>query len=441
MDDRIAAANAFLDRDMPDEAAGVCSKILNDMPDDQLALFTLGRALQASGRHGVSVSIYRRLIDINPKDDAYWNNLGHGLHALGDLDAAEEAFHRSIDLCPTDWSAYNNMAALSASRARVDETLAWSAKAKFFATTSDQRRAVGKNFCQPLLATGQWREGWQAFDANPDSKWRLDKRYGQEPHWDGSPAKTVIFHGEQGIGDEIMFASILDEACRDTHAIIDCDARLQGLFTRSFPRATVYGTRHQKQEIPWLANHQVEARCAFGSLGKFYRNRGEDFPRVPYLIPCPTRRRMYRSALIPLSGKKIGLAWTGGTRTTRGKDRSLTAEEMRAFASSYPQHSFISLEYKGDPSPHPIHHWPWAIRTQDYDDTAALVAELDLVISVTTTVSLLAGAVGTPCHTLVPQEPMWHWGYEGVMPWLPIDVYRGDMRENLQKIGRLVCGD
>jgi hypothetical protein len=439
MDERLLEADRQIERGEPDEAATICSLILNDEPDNQLALFTMARCFSTAARYGLSVTLYRRLVELNPSDSAYHNNLGFALHSIGNYEEAEREFLTAIDLDGGNWHAYNNMTTLMASRSRADDALEWGKKALFFGDAK-QQKDTEKNLSLPLLGTSRWKRGWQAFDANLGDPWRLDKHYGDAPYWDGKPGQTVVFHGEQGIGDEILFASMLDEACRDTHCIIDCDARLAGLFQRSFPRATVYGTRHDKGESAWHRLHDIEAKCAFGSLGKFYRNRAQDFPRERYLLPCPTRRKMYRSLLDQMPGKKVGVAWTGGTKTTRMKDRSLSTDDIAAFCSKFPQHSFISLEYKGPDAPYPLHQWSWATRSNDYDDTAALVAELDCIISVTTAVALLAGALGCESHVLVPSEPTWHWGYDGEIPWFPLNLYRGELKQSLERIGEVVCG-
>jgi hypothetical protein len=116
-----------------------------------------------------------------------------------------------------------------------------------------------------------------------------------------------------------------------------------------------------------------------------------------------------------LPGRKIGIAWTGGVHSTRTKDRSLTLENLKPLLS-LPGITWVSLEYKGDAVPEII-HWPVLTQSKDYDDTASLVAELDHVVSVTTTVALLCGAMGKPCDVLVPQHPTWHWAEYGDMPW------------------------
>jgi tetratricopeptide (TPR) repeat protein len=415
--------NQLLAEGEPDEAMRICSAWLNEDPEDATAIFNTGRCYSMAGRHGLAALMYQKAVNLHPEDSALWNNLGHSYHTIGQYDRAEMMFQRSLELEPGNWAALNNMCALMATRIRPHEALEYGSKALFVAKEGADLNSIWESMSMPYLGLKNWKEGWPAYERGLPGKYRRERQYANEPRWDGRPGGKVVFYGEQGIGDEIMFASILPDVEDTVDAVIECDRRLEGLFKRTFPWATVHGTRFDK--IVHWADSSISGRCAFGSLGKFYRNSTEAFPRKAYLETCPDRRKMYRTLLDGLKGKKIGIAWTGGTKTTRTDHRSMVIEDVEKLASRYPEVSFISLEYKDTGSPKGVHEFPFITRTNDYDDTAALVAELDGVISVTTAVALLAGAVGTECHVLVPQEPTWHWGYEGEMPWFPLKLHRG----------------
>jgi ADP-heptose:LPS heptosyltransferase len=187
----------------------------------------------------------------------------------------------------------------------------------------------------------------------------------------------------------------------------------------------VYGTRF-KDVIDWADKHEVEGRIAFGSLPKMYRNKDEDFSGEPYLVADPERRIQWRALLDSLGDKpKIGLSWQGGTVKTGRLRRSVSLESLSPVLRQ--EATFISLQYKNAAEEIEqmeemygikVHHWPRAVEAKDYDETAALVAELDMVISVTTAVIHLAGGLGVPCTVLVPKHPMWRYGLtEETMPW------------------------
>jgi hypothetical protein len=239
--------------------------------------------------------------------------------------------------------------------------------------------------------------------------------------WDGSPNKTVVFYGEQGIGDEVMYASCVPDAVeRCKEVIVECDPRLEGLFRRSFPKAHVYGTR-RVNEVEWPARHQIDARCPVGQLPQFFRPTKESCPGTPYLVADPERRVQWR-ALFDSWGKKpkIGLAWSGGSKHNNPEAREIGLEGFRELIESVDA-DWVSLQYK-DPSAEieasgmPVKHYPRATLTNDYDDTAGLVAELDLVIGPHTSVHHLAGALGVPSLILVPEKSIWIY-QQPTLPW------------------------
>lgn len=409
------------------EAENICNLLLNDNPDDWHALFVLGRCYIEASRYGTAANLYRRVADIVPDSSHAWNNLGFCMHTLQKYQTAEEYFNKAIELDPTNFEAYNNMASLFAAQSQTEKALRWAEWAKYWASEPGHYAKVEQNIALPLLGTGQWKRGWEAFEFSLGDKWRRDRQYASEGHWDGTPGQTVVLYGEQGIGDEIMFGSIIPDAIRDCkEVIIECDRRLESLFRRTFTTATVYGTRHDKR-LDWPAQHKIDARCAFGSLAKFYRSAGE-FPRKSYLVTAP--------ANLTRSKPLIGIAWTGGTKITGTTRRSLSVEQVCWLRDRRPDLQFVSLEYKGDDCPDGILDPRVFTRSPNYDDTASLVASLDKVVSVTTAVALLAGAIGKECHVACPEAPTWHWGYSGEMPWFDIKLYRskGDWQPVLEQI-------
>jgi hypothetical protein len=232
----------------------------------------------------------------------------------------------------------------------------------------------------------------------------------------------VVF-GEQGLGDEICAASALPEIIAAQKAaggrvIVDCDKRLEGMFRRSFPDATVHGTRADKV-LKWPeSDRNIGASIAGFETLKYFRTKAEDFPGTPYIEPCPDRTAMWRSRK---NGKPtIGIAWTGGTFKNAGTFRNLPVKEWQPLFDSIDA-NWVSLQYK-DASKEiegtPVKQYPWATLTKDYDDTAALVASCDLVISMQTSVCHLAGALGVPTWILIPKTSQWRYGEEYTdLPW------------------------
>ncbi|OQW38087.1 MAG: hypothetical protein A4E20_04755 [Nitrospira sp. SG-bin2] len=407
-----------------DEAQSSICKALEDEPDNVNYLLLAGNINTAANRFGFASTIYHRILQLNPEYAAGWNNLGHCYHALQRFDEAAQCFAKSLHYQGDHFDPYNNMLLINVVMGNPDKALEIYPIAKWLADDDGKMKDLKSNIALALLKKRMWKPGWEAFDSMLSKvKQRKELFYGDAPYWDGRGGQCVVAYGEQGIGDEIMGASMIPDLSEDCSVIIDCDNRLEGLFKRSFPDCTVYGTRFQKTEKEWLANHRVDARVAVLSLGRWYRQRDEDFPREPYLKACPVRRDMYRHLLSQYPGRKMGLAWTGGLKNTNKADRSLTLEQLQPLLS-IPGITWVNLEYKGGDPGHGIKHFPWITQTNDYDDTAALVAELDGVVSVTTAVALLAGAIGQQCHVLVPEHPTWHWLESGEMPWFPLKLHR-----------------
>lgn len=278
-----------------------------------------------------------------------------------------------------------------------------------------------------LLGQRKW-EGWDWYSYSQGLNARRVMQYANEGPWDGTKNLTVACYGEQGLGDELSFASMVPDAIKDCEkVIIDCDERLQGLFQRSFPQAKVYGTRNQ-QQLAWAEeDRRIDASISLGELGKFYRRTDESFTGAPYLVADPDRRLMWRTLFDTAKKPVIGIAWTGGLYHTGAKFRRLDLEglytTMRSIDARY-----VSLQYKDASKEiaefkkkHPdidIVQYPFGTLTDDYDDTAAMVAEVDLVICMQTAVAHLAGGLGKDCWVLLPKYSQFRYGEKGdTIPW------------------------
>lgn len=253
--------------------------------------------------------------------------------------------------------------------------------------------------------------------------------------------------GEQGLGDEIMFSSTMpDFLALVPDVTLTADVRITGLFARSFPGLIV--CPRPPEDGGRVAAVPAERRFYAGSLPKVFRRRIEDFPGTPYLVADPVRRREMRARLDALGeGRKIGVMWRGGVGGPREQQRSLTLDDLLPVLRGTGIH-WVSLshiaaadEETADFSARTgiaIEHWPKLLRSDDYDDTAALVAELDAVLSVTGTVAHCSGALGVPTHVLVNRVPEWRYGHAGTaMPWYhSMKLYRETDHWPIEEAGR-----
>lgn len=276
---------------------------------------------------------------------------------------------------------------------------------------------AGVNKAFALINMGCLQEGWQAYELALKTDTRTAIDYGL-PIWDGEKDARVIVHGEQGMGDEIMYASMLDELKAQVAAVaFDCDPRLSVLFKRSFPEITVVGSRAAKREQKaWLAKFNGTHQIAIGSLCKFFRNSVGSFPRTPYLKAHPDYTRAYRALLCDdRETPIIGLAWSGGTADTRDADREIPLEVFRQIIEAQDEFTiFVSLQYREDAQAQidesglPIvHHHGITGRGASYEHTAAMIAACDRVIATDTTVIHAAGALGVQTDCLLSTPCMW----------------------------------
>lgn len=401
----------------PDEAVRRCYALLDKNPEDALALFLIGSVYAKAERFGLAYNMFMRVVEIRPERAEAWNNVGMALEGLHLNGQAREAFMEALKRDPKNAGYPANVALTYMEQRDYKKALEWCSRAF---KLDPEHPGAKTTFGMCSLATGNWKDGWPAMAYSVAGKFRKETVFGDEVRWDGSPDKSVVFYGEQGLGDEIMYASCLPDAvehCKEV--IVECDPRLEGLYRRSFPKAHVYGTR-RVQEVEWPAHHKIDARCPVGQMPEFFRPSPESCPGTPYLIADPERRIQWR-ALFDSWGKKpkIGLAWSGGSKHNNPDARDVGLEAFKPLIEGVDA-DWISLQYK-DPSAEieqtglPIKHYSRATLTQDYDDTAGLVAELDLVIGPHTSVHHLAGALGVPSLILVPTKT--HWTY--MLPTLP----------------------
>jgi len=431
----------LIDTEKYQEALAELNARLDENPNNMTALFQFGEVLLKLDKVGLATNIYRYLSIVVPDRPEIWNNLGRCYQTRATSKDARACFKKALELDNNLPSALVNLAILDVNEGKPDRAAFLAGKALEFTPDSRQAldvRAMGK------LAIRDW-SGWEDYLRSEGPPYRKLRQYRlpAEPEWMGESGKTVVIYREQGLGDEILFASCVEEASKISEKVIlDVDKRLVGLFQRSFPQVDVYGTGYETV-MEWPKNYDVDASAPIGRLPLFFRKKDSDFPGTPYLKACPFRKKAYRAMLDSLGkGPKVGIAWTGGKRsdsTTRAdaEYRSLSLEDFAPLMKE--GHHYISLEYKNwddvKASGLPIHEWPWITQSQDYDDTAALVDELDYIIAVPTTVVHLAGALGKTCYCLTPEFSNWRFGMEGNdMIWhKSVKQFRGKDR-----VGKLV---
>ena len=433
----------LIEEEQRDEALAKLLPFLDQNLDDPRPLFLAGYIFMKSDRPGLAVQMFKRATELGPNEPNVWHNLGKCYHECQRYEEAEMCFRRTLKLDPKHPNSLDGMAMINLNRGNYEEAIRYSDLA---IATGAAPVDANVNKGMSNLALRRWREGWIGYNANlTTNKDRKVMVYGDEKPWDGTKGLVVACYGEQGIGDEISFGTCLPDLVRDSKkVIIECDGRLKHVFRRSFPTADVYGSRYTLGRKPWYdkyaGDEKIQARVAMGQLPQFYRNEDAAFPGTPYLIPNPEMTVQWRALFDSLgSGLKVGISWTGGRLHTGQKRRSVTLDTLLPILKQ--DAHFVSLQYS-DPAEdleafgkkHPeikIHHWPHGVQIYDFDVTIALISQLDLVISVTTTAIHAAGAVGKECWCLVPEKVMWRYMRDGnSFPWASsVTLFRQKGRE------------
>lgn len=422
--DRLREARQLLEAGETERGLTWLKGYLNDNPTDPEAVYVMGSTLFDQGDHGLAYQLFERVIKLAPEKAAGYTGLGRCMDQMGENGAALALYQKALEAEPDYYWALCNAGTAFLKMGRLQEAEGLYLQA--IEVNADERTAFA-NLGMVYLATGQWSDAWPMVALQIGQGERPERFYGRAEMWlpeaetlkfkrdDGTwsnePTRLVVY-GEQGIGDEVFYAACIPDLER-YRVVIETDARLRGLFQRSFPWAAVHGTRRVPSP-EWVDGFLPTHKVPISALPGWFRTSPSDCPRKPYLVACPERRKAARALLDELPGLKIGVAWTGGAPVTGGHERQVDAqwllEGLGVSPFSDPDVSLVSLQYKGAALVPGVHEWPWLTQSQDYDDTAALVAELDAVISVPTSVVNLAGALGTPTWVLLPDE-YHHWRY------------------------------
>jgi hypothetical protein len=261
------------------------------------------------------------------------------------------------------------------------------------------------------LMAGDLTAGWDNFEyrLSPTIHRPLSRqRSFPFPRWLGEPltGKSLLVWREEGLADEILFASCIpDVAARAARSVIECSPRLASLFARSFPTCAV-----RAETSGDAASDGFDFHCPMGSLLRFLRRRLDDFPKNHvYLRADPAKVRSWRERLAACGpGLKVGILWRSLVSTTYRR-YFYAPPEAWGDIFAVPGTTWIDLQYGASPDERraieerygiTVHHFPDLDLVNDVDNSAALIAALDVVVGPSTTYSALAAALGTP--TLIP---------------------------------------
>ena len=402
---------------------------LNEYPDSTEGLYLAGVCLREQGNLALALPVLGKALANEQRQPNLWMNYAATLHDLHRYDEAIRAFSIVHGMIPNDPMPPANIAASHLQLGKWHDTLNWCAKS--FTNGSDNYIAhISAAFAN--LALGRWKDAWKHAEYMYGNHLVIrvyNKADEEESDWDGSPGKTVVVQCDQGLGDIIMFSQMIPQMAVDCkEVIVECAERMVPFFKRNFPMVKVYGTLKQK-EVAWAANHKIDAHVHISFLGRWYRNSDKDFPRKPYIVPCPEKVAKWKEWLGQFPKPWRGLAWKGGIQQTLKHIRSIDLADFKPIVElpgtnidlSY-HDSAKDIERSGFDIKRP------PIDVSDYEDTIALVSVLDDVFTVTTTVAHVCGALGRKASVLVPDVPTWRYAYRfdggDEMIWYPSNSVR-----------------
>ncbi len=429
---------AMLSQSHPEEAFAIATEGLARHPDQNAWRETAASLANEIGRPEEGLAL---LDDGGPVLAGSANAAFQRSVALRYLDRLAESalwLKRTILLVPGNPNAYANLGVVQ------------QRSGAFGRAVTSHRRAlqlrpvdtsISANLGFSLLCAGQLEEGWDVAKARHETPAIKLTREGLPPAWTGGETRTLLVWSEQGLGDEMMFANCLGDLQQrlPDKTVVECEPRLRSLFQRSFP---------QIRFVDWLPRQPTldntsrvdfsglvsgigaDSAISIGDLCPVLRLQISDFPKTGgYLTSDPDEALAWRSWLEGLGdGPKVGICWRSGAMTAlRIRDRLYPEVADLAPVFALPGLTLISLQYDDVTTDlqemEAIHGHapvipPGLDQRNEIDRVAALVAELDLVVSAGTAVNVIAGALGVPTVNFVA-HPNWTFLGTGGAPWFP----------------------
>lgn len=426
---RLQLAQALILDGRAGEAVEELMTLLGMTPLSIAAYATLGMACRRLGWLVEAVGHYRCALGFAPGDSGVLNNLGVTLQDLGRLDEAAACFRRSIAARPDAAHAYLNLGLTARDAMLVDEAVGAARIAVRLAPAlAEAHTALGFG----LLLKGELEEGFAEYEwRSRMADFPSPRRSFPSPAWDGRDitGRTLLVHDEQGVGDTIMlvrYAPLLQ--ARGIRVFVECNTQLVRLLSAMPGIAGVVG------RFDALPPHDVHVALASlpHRLGTMLYTIPAD---VPYLHPEPAPAAAWAERMSGTRGLRVGLVWAGNPEFKADRIRS---PRLKGFLPllDVPGVAFYGLQ-KGpgrqdleSVAPLPASFMDLGPEIADFADTAAIMANLDLVISSCTAPAHLAGALGRPVWTVLPFAPDWRWLAGGLCtPWYPtMRLFRQDRR-------------
>lgn len=407
------------------EAFGLCIEHLKSHPDDTAIWTQLGNTQLGEGQFSKALESYATALDQAPENIETLINAAFALESLGRPRDALKYLNHAIELAPDNAAAVGNRGNVLAKLNHFQDALMDFQRSQRIAPDSPMSY-WNESVCR--LFSGDFEGGWKLYDWGWKARQRGNRPVGlTQPSWNGIDfVNRLLVWGEQGIGDQILFCSMLDELRdRAKHIIVAVDARLLDLLNRTFPDFEFVDIN--TVNILCGADRQV----AMGDLGQFFRKNWGEFPkeRKRFLIPDAARMKILRKRLGKSGGPVCGFSWSS-TNPRIGLFKSLDQADLSAFGA-IKDVRWLDLQYGDTRQDRNQFHDRFGLNIAHFDDIdnfndidglAALISACDIVVSVSNTTAHLAGALGIPTVVMLPEAAgrLWYW-HHGMSssPWYP----------------------
>jgi tetratricopeptide (TPR) repeat protein len=426
-----------------EEAALRYQEALRLQPDYALAHSNLGMVLTLQERLEEAVASFRQAIRLRPNYAEAHTGLGAALQEQGKLEEAVASLEQAVRLRPRFAEGYNNLGVTLQEQGKLEEAVA---SLQTAVRLNPDFPEAHKNLAMLWLLMGNFEQGWPEYEWRRQRKETASRNFPQ-PIWDGTPldGRTILLHAEQGLGDTLQFiryAPLVKEHGGTT--VVECQPPLLRLLANcpGVDRLVPQGSR-----LP-----DVDVQAHILSLPGLFRTSLATVPAtVPYLFADNQLVEHWRRELSAIRAFRVGIAWQGNPKFRKDRDRSVPLAHFAALAR-VPGVQLISLQ-KG-PGTEQLagvaDHFPVTDLGSRLDetagafmDTAAVMKNLDLVVTSDTVIPHLAGALGVPVWVALPLAPDWRWllGRED-SPWYPtMRLFRQTERGNWTEVFERIAGE
>jgi tetratricopeptide (TPR) repeat protein len=407
---------------MPGPAEEFFRQVLNLEPERIEALVNLANLMRSTGQMEAAKALLEPALARQPECAELWLTLGSTIREMGDARTAAEHYREALKFKPDYPQALGNLADIVADDGDLDTALDLYDRA----LKSDPGNAQARlNRAVLHLLRGNLKDGWRDYAARLKVPNKVPVATHGLAKWTGGTLKRtrLLVTAEQGVGDQIMFASSFADLCARAasdggHIILESEPRLVSLFARSFPSATVKAWDVETKggetiaRYDWLkAAGGANAAIEMGTLPRYLRRTLDSFPPVSgYLKPDMGQKILWQGALANLgSGPTIGICWRSGKSGGGRNLQYAPLETWGAFLRDCPG-TLVCTQYDATPeevgllelmSGRDILVPDGIDQKNELDRTASLLAALDCVVSAPTAVSWLASSVGTPTFKIL----------------------------------------